>query len=63
MVDRVYKGGISQLRKDLEELRTEFSKLESTTNWVALRVEPVLQHAIALERLSTSRRFAREFTP
>lgn len=61
MVDRVYKGGIPELRKALEQLRKEFSKLRSPTDWVHLRVDPVLQHARELERLLSSRRFSREF--
>ena len=62
MVDRVYKGGIPELRKALEQLRREFSKLDSPTDWVHLRIDPVLQHASELERLVSSRRFAEEFS-
>ena len=62
MVDRVYKGGIPELRKALEQLRREFSKLDSPTDWVRLRIDPVLQHASELERLVSSRRFAEEFS-
>lgn len=61
MVDRVYKGGIPELRKALEQLRKEFSHLESPTDWVHLRVDPVLQHARELERLVSSRRFVDAF--
>lgn len=61
MVDRVYKGAIPQLRRTIEGLRKEFSRLDSGTDWVHLRIEPVLQHARELERLMTSRKFAEEF--
>lgn len=62
MVDRVYKGAIPEFRKALENLRTEFSRREFPTDWVRLRVEPVLRHARELERLVTSREFAGEFS-
>ena len=61
MVDRVYRGGIPELRKALENLRNEFADLHSQTDWVQLRVEPVLKHARELERLISSRRFSKEF--
>ena len=50
MVDRVYKTNIPALRKTLERLKTEFSKLNSKTNWTKLRVEPLLRHAKELEQ-------------
>ena len=62
MVDRVYKGGIPELRKALERLRQEFSREDSRTDWVHLRIDPVLKHAKELERLVASRKFAREFS-
>lgn len=62
MVDRVYKGSVPELRKALEELRKEFSQLKPGTDWVHLRVEPVLKHAQELERLLSSRRFSGEFS-
>jgi hypothetical protein len=62
MVDRVYKGGIPELKKALEKLRKEFSGLHSRTDWVHLRVDPVLKHSSELERLVTSRRFSKEFS-
>lgn len=49
-MDRVYKAGLPALRKALETLRTDFSGLESRTDWVKLRVEPLLRHAQELER-------------
>jgi hypothetical protein len=49
VVDRVYKENIPAQRKALEKLKTEFSKLKSTTNWTRVRVEPLLRHAKQLE--------------
>jgi hypothetical protein len=49
MVDRVYKSGIPEKRRALEELKAEFSELPSRTDWVALRIEPLLQHVKRLE--------------
>jgi len=60
MVDRVYKAGIPQLRKELEKLRKEFSEVSPGTDWVHLRLDPVLQHAKALERRLQSKEFSGE---
>ena len=62
MVDRVYKGAIPELRKALERLRQEFSREDSRTDWVHLRIDPVLRHAKELERLVASREFSKEFS-
>ena len=62
MVDRVYKGAIPELRKSLEKLREDFSREVSRTDWVRLRIDPVLRHARELERLLTSQEFAGEFS-
>lgn len=61
MVDRVYKADIVALRKALEQLRTELSRADFPTNWVTLRVEPLLAHARSLESLLRSQKFAGEF--
>lgn len=61
-MDRVYKGAIPELRKTLERLREEFSREDSRTDWVHLRIDPVLQHAKELERLVGSREFSQEFS-
>jgi hypothetical protein len=50
MVDRVYKADIPAVRKALEELRTEFSKLDTATDWTRLRVDPLLRHVKQLEQ-------------
>jgi hypothetical protein len=60
VVDRVYRRAIPELRKQLEEMRREFARLDSGTDWVRLRVDPVLRHARELERRLTSPQFAKE---
>lgn len=60
MVDRAYKGDLPRLRKDLEQLREEFARLPTTTDWAKLRVEPLLKHAEALEQLLESEEFSKE---
>jgi len=60
MVDRVYKAAIPRLRKELEQLRAEFSDLQPSTDWVRLRLDPVLQHAKELERRLVSREHSLE---
>jgi len=62
MVDRVYRSGIPALRKELEALRGEFSTLHLKTDWVRLRIVPLLKHARELERLVSSQRFSREYS-
>ena len=61
MVDRVYKKQLPQLRNDLEKLRENFSSLStSRTNWIKLRIEPLLKHLDSLEQLLDSEEFSRE---
>ena len=62
MVDRVYKAAIPQLREELVRLKAEFSRLDSGTDWTRLRVEPLLRHAEALERLLSQPDFAKEYS-
>ena len=61
-MDRVYKAAIPQLRKDLEQVRKEFSDLKPRTDWVRLRLDPVLKHAEELERRLSSAKFSAEFS-
>ncbi len=49
MVDRVYKSDIPTQRKALEKLKVEFSEIHSNTDWIKLRVEPLLRHVRELE--------------
>ena len=62
MVDRVYKSGLTDLRKSLEKLKRELARLDTETNWSKLRVEPLLKHARALEQLLRSPQFSREYS-
>lgn len=61
MVDRVYKADLPRLRRALEELRAGFSGLGSSkTDWVKLRIDPLLKHLDALEQLLRSKEFSSE---
>ncbi len=63
MVDTVYKEDLPRLRKALGELRENFSNLDSTqTDWVKLRIDPLLKHLDSLEQLLHSGEFSREFS-
>jgi hypothetical protein len=59
-MDRVYKEDIPRKRRALAELKEEFSRVASATDWTRLRIEPLLEHARFLERLLRSRKFLRE---
>jgi hypothetical protein len=52
MVDRVYRSDLPHLRKALLGLRGEFSRVDSPTDWVRLRIDPLLAHAKQLETKS-----------
>jgi hypothetical protein len=58
MVDRVYKGAIPDFRLKLEGIRKEFQSTPSKTDWIRLRVEPLLEHAASLEAVLKSKRHA-----
>lgn len=61
VVDRVYVADLPRLRKDLERLKDEFSKLDSPkTDWTRLRIEPLLKHLDTLEHLIRSPEFSQE---
>jgi hypothetical protein len=52
LVDRVYKSALPQFRADLERLRKDFASLGTTkTNWIELRIDPLLRHLDSLEQL------------
>jgi len=52
MVDRVYKSALPRYRTDLLRLRKDFSNLGSAgTNWIELRIDPLLRHLDSLEKL------------
>jgi hypothetical protein len=54
MVDRVYRNDLPSLRRTLLEMRAQFSKTDSATDWVRLRIDPLLRHLEQLERLVPS---------
>lgn len=65
MVDRVYKSALPAMRKDLAHLREEFSNLSgysARTDWIRLRIDPLLKHVESLEQLMISSEFSREFS-
>jgi hypothetical protein len=62
MVDRVYKKDLPALRKDLEELREDFTDLGTKTDWIGLRIDPLLKHLGSLEQLVVSEEFSQEFS-
>jgi hypothetical protein len=50
VVDRVYKADLPAVRKALEKLKKEFSRLNTRTDWGKLRVGPLLRHVKVLEQ-------------
>jgi hypothetical protein len=44
MVDRVYRADLPELRKSLLDLRRDFFDLDTSTDWVRLRINPLLAH-------------------
>lgn len=60
MVDRVYKRKLPALRNNLQELKAEFSNLDSKTDWIKLRIDPLLKHVDALEQSLSSEEFSEE---
>ncbi len=63
MVDRAYKADLPKLRDSLQRLKEDFSKLaQKKTDWTTLRIDPLLSHLDALERLLQSREFSSEFS-
>lgn len=61
MVDRVYKASLPRYRKSLEKLKDDFSRLDGKTDWVGLRIEPLLKHLDSLERIMNSAEYSEEF--
>jgi hypothetical protein len=59
-MDRSYKEDIPKTVRAFEKLKKEFSGIVSATDWMKLRIEPLLEHAKSLERLLRSPKFARE---
>lgn len=59
-MDKAYKGDVPRHKKTLVDLKREFSRVSVTTDWTKLRIEPLLKHVTALERLLISAKFSRE---
>jgi hypothetical protein len=59
-MDHVYKESIPRIIASLEKLKSEFAKVQSTTDWTHLRVEPLLRHARHLDELLKSKQFSGE---
>jgi hypothetical protein len=59
-MDKAYKGDIPRHRATLIDLKREFSRIATKTNWKKLRIEPLLKHVTGLERLLSSSEFSRE---
>ena len=49
MVDRVYRSDLPRLRRTLLDLRKRFARIDTSTDWVRLRIDPLLAHARNLE--------------
>ena len=60
MVDRVYRGDIPRLKRELVRLKAELSALDAGTGRSRLRIEPLLRHAEALQGLLDSPGFSDE---
>ena len=61
MVDRVYREDLPRLRRILRDLRSEFVRLETRTDWVGLRIDPLLRNLESLEGVLRAREFSKEF--
>ena len=61
MVDRVYKSDILRLKKELEALKREFAAAGGTTDWVGLRIDPLIRHADSLDQTLNSEGHSKEF--
>lgn len=61
-MDKVYKASIPRHKETLADLKREFARIRPATDWVRLRVQPLLKHATTLERLLRSPKFSSEST-
>jgi len=59
-MDRVYKADIPNYKRVLKELKIEFARLNLSTDWVRLRIEPLLTHIESLDMRLRSPLFAKE---
>lgn len=51
MVDRVYRSDLPRLRKILLKMRKEFVEIGAPTDWVRIRIDPLLAHLEQLNRM------------
>lgn len=49
MVDKVYQNAWTDFRRDLVKLKEEFAKIDVSTDWTRLRIDPLLEHLKLLE--------------
>ncbi len=56
----MYKSDLPKLRIALEALKEDFSNLSPKTEWIALRIVPLLKHLVSLEQLLESEKHSRE---
>jgi len=51
MVDRVYRSDLPRLRKILLNMKKELSQMGPSTDWVRLRIDPLLAHVDQLRAM------------
>ncbi len=61
-MDKVYKTDIPKYQNVLEDFKKGFSRIDSKTDWVRLRIDPLLDHVRRLEKILKSPHFSREKT-
>ena len=59
-MDKAYKSDIPRHKKTLLDLKREFLRISTSTDWTKLRIEPLLKHVSALERLLLAPQFSSE---
>lgn len=59
-MDKVYKSDIPEMIQTLRQFKSDFSRIESKTDWANLRIAPLLKHAKTLQKIIESPKFAKE---
>jgi hypothetical protein len=59
-MDKVYLSDIPRFEAALKALKREFSEVSTSSNWPALRIDPLIQHVQRLGALVSSPEFAPE---
>ena len=62
MVDRVYKTSLPRFGNQLKDLRREFLDVGSKTDWITLRIDPLIRHLNSLKESLERGQFARGLT-